>query len=141
MTLTAEDRVRVVAEARSWIGCAYHHHARVKGAGVDCAQLLCAVFEACGLLPHVETGHYPTNWHLHRSEEMFLGWLQRFADPVPAPQAGDVAVFRFGRCFSHGAVMVEADTCVHAYIGRGVILNRLNEAPLAGRPVMFWSLR
>lgn len=141
MTLTAEDRARVVDEARSWVGCNYHHHARIKGVGVDCAQLLCAVYENCGLLPHVETGHYPTDWHLHRSEEMFLGWLQRFATIVPKPQAGDVAVFRFGRTFSHGAVMISEDTCIHAYIGRGVMLTRLNEAPLAGRPVMFWSLR
>lgn len=141
--MSPEDRARVVAEARSWLDAKtpYHHHARIKGAGVDCAQLLCGVYEACGLVPHVETGHYPTNWHLHRSEEMFLGWLKRYAVPTERPQAGDCAVFRFGRTFSHGAVMIAEDACIHSYIGRGVMLNRLNEAPLAGREVMFWSIR
>lgn len=141
MSLTDEDRARVVAEARSWLGTRYHHHGRIKGVGVDCAQLLCGVFEACGLLPHVDTGHYPTGWHLHRSEEMFLKWVCRFADRVEQPRAGDVAVFRFGRTFSHGAVMIDAQACIHSYIGRGVTLSRLAEAPLAGRPVLFWSLR
>jgi cell wall-associated NlpC family hydrolase len=134
-------RALVVQLAREWLGTPYHHHARIKGVGVDCAQLLCAVYEEAGLVPHVETGHYPHDWHLHRSEEMFLAWLGRVgAVSVAQPQAGDVAVFRFGRAFSHGAVMVDANTCVHAYINQGVILTRLDEEPLVGRVAQFWSV-
>jgi hypothetical protein len=59
------------------MGTPYHHHARIKGVGVDCAQLLCGVYEAAGLVPHIETGHYPHDWHLHRGEELFAGWLDR----------------------------------------------------------------
>jgi NlpC/P60 family putative phage cell wall peptidase len=143
MTLTAADRVRVVAEAHSWANppTPYHHHARIKGVGVDCAHLLCGVFENCGLLAHVTLPNYPTDWHLHRGEELFLQWLARFAMPAQQPQAGDVAVFRFGRTFSHGAIMVSPDACVHAYLHDAVNCTRLNEAPLAGRPVLFWSLK
>ncbi|MDO6044547.1 hypothetical protein Q4P48_08410 [Neisseria gonorrhoeae] len=48
-------RARIVEEARSWLGTPYHHHAMVKGAGVDCAMLLVAVYGAVGLLPRALT--------------------------------------------------------------------------------------
>jgi len=128
-------RAEVAAEACRWLGTPYHHHGRVHGVGVDCAMLLAEVFERCGMVSHVDAGFYPREWHLHRGEELFLGWLDRCgAREVDTPRAGDVAVYRFGRCFSHGAVIVtDAGLAVHAYIGRGVIRTAPDEEPLAGR--------
>lgn len=54
MDITAQ-RQAVVAEAKTWIGTGFHHEARIKGAGVDCAQLLIAVFSACGFVPEFTT--------------------------------------------------------------------------------------
>jgi NlpC/P60 family putative phage cell wall peptidase len=139
--VTPETRQIVAGEARSWIGTPYHHHACLKGSGVDCAHLLIGVFSSTGLVPQVDPGKYPADWHLHRSEERFLGWVERFADQVPLPDVGDVGLWRFGRCFSHGGIFVGDDLIVHAYIGRGVIMSRLNEEPLAGRIVTWWSVR
>lgn len=134
------QREAVAVEALSWLGTPYHHHARLKGVGVDCAQLLCGVFEACGLVGPVETGHYPVDWHLHRNEEIFSGWLARFAVQTPAePQLGDVCLFRYGRTFSHGSIYVGDGLLVHAYIGRGVMLSRATEEPLEGRDMQHWS--
>jgi hypothetical protein len=70
--VSAAERQAVVAEARAWLGTPWHHEARVKGAGVDCGQFLAAVFEACGLVEHVEVEPYPQDWALHRGEERFL---------------------------------------------------------------------
>lgn len=135
------SRSQVVAEARRWIGTPYHHHGRVLGVGVDCAQILCAVYEACYLVEHIDPGNYARDWHLHRSEELYLGWLIKAgATEVSSPQPGDVAVFRFGRTWSHGGILIEDNQVVHAYIGRGVIVNRLSEEPLQGRQVRFFSL-
>lgn len=136
-------RAAVVAETRSWLATPYHHHARIKGVGVDCAQILCAVFEAVGMVAPVDTGFYPVDWHLHHSAERYQGWLDRYGRNLAAgeaPQPGDVALFKFGRCYSHGGIVVESDLLVHAYMGRGVILTRLSEDPLAGRLVKYWSL-
>jgi cell wall-associated NlpC family hydrolase len=141
-------RQAVVQEARSWLGTPYHHHGRVKGVGVDCAQLLCAVFEACGLIAHVDTGFYPVDWHLHRGEEMFSNSLMPFGiqQPDAAPRApGDVFVFRYGRTFSHGAILVDFDTegrglLIHSYLGRGVVLSGFHEEPLCGRAFQHWSI-
>lgn len=143
----SRERSAVAAEALSWLGTPYHHHARIKGVGVDCAQILCEVYEACRLVPHVDPGFYATDWHLHRGEELYMGWLERSgARQVQTPALGDVALFRFGRCFSHGGIVVEASdqleamTVLHAYLNRGVILSRLSEEPLDGRAVQFWTL-
>lgn len=135
-----EQRSAVVAEAWSWLHTPYHHHGRVKNAGVDCAQSLCAIFEVAGLVDPIETGYYATDWHLHRSEEVYEQWVAKFAKRVDAPQPGDVALFRFGRCFSHGGVVVAEGLILHAYIQRGVIVSRVDEEPLQGREVRYWSV-
>jgi cell wall-associated NlpC family hydrolase len=140
-------RQAVVKEALTWLGTPYHHHARVKGVGVDCAQLLCAVYEACGLVPHIDPGNYAHDWHLHRGEEVFIGWLERVgAREVRAPvrpASGDVVLFRYGRAYSHGGIVVDGPgelTVVHAYLMRGVIRSRLDDEPLQGRRARFWSV-
>jgi cell wall-associated NlpC family hydrolase len=135
------QRICVVAEARTWLRTPYHHHARIKGVGVDCAQILCAVYEAAGVVPHVEPGNYPHDWHLHRGEEQYIGWLERCgAHEVQAPAPGDVALFKFGRCWSHGGIYTGGVQVVHAYINLGVVQTRLTEAPLSGREPRYWSL-
>lgn len=136
-------RAQVVSEARTWLKTPYHHQAAVKGVGVDCAMLLVSVFKAVGLAPTtLDPRPYPNDWHMHRSEEKFLGWLGQYGTSVESPQPGDVAVWRFGRTFSHGAIVVDADgTIVHAYMDAGcVVLGNLSESALAERPVRYWRV-
>ncbi len=134
------QRESVATEALLWLGTPYHHHGRIRGVGVDCAQLLCAVFERCGLVPHVEPGNYPVDWHLHHSEEMFSGWLAKFARIADGPVLpGDVCLWRFGRTFSHGSISVGDGLFVHSYVKRGVILSHMTDEPLEGREMQHWS--
>jgi len=136
----AQQRSAVVVEGLTWLGTGYHHHARLKGVGVDCAQIICATFEAVDLVEPIDPGYYATDWHLHRSEEVYATWCAKYAKQVERPPIpGDVVLFRFGRCFSHGGIVVDTDTVLHAYINRGVILTRFTEEPLAGRPMQTWS--
>lgn len=111
---------QIITETNSWIGTPYHHAARVKGAGVDCAQLLIAVYSAVGALPEdFDVAEYPMDWHLHRDEERYLNQVLAHAHPVDAPQVGDIALFKFGRTISHGAIVIEVSDghvdIVHAY--------------------------
>lgn len=139
--MTPEQRAAVVAEAHTWIGTPYHHHARLKGIGVDCAQILIAIYPGLGLAKAVEPGAYPTDWHLHHSEEMYVRWiLEAGGVRTSSPQPGDIALFKFGRTFSHGAIHVDGDLLIHSYLGRGVILSRATEEPLDGREVQHWTL-
>ena len=48
-----------VAEAMTWLGTPYHHQGRVKGIGIDCATLLCEVYEVVGLIDHLNPRPYP----------------------------------------------------------------------------------
>lgn len=131
----------VAAEAMTWAGTPYHHHARVKGVGVDCVQLLCAVYEACGLLPPVEPGAYACDWHVHQETELYLlGLLGVGATEVQTSGLGDAVLFRFGRTWSHGGIVVAPDTVLHAYMGRGAIVTRFDEEPLARRKARFFTL-
>lgn len=125
----AEERACVVAAARTWLGTKYHHMGRVKGAGVDCLTLLAGVFEEAGLIPRVEIPYYPKDWHLHHSAERYLEGLMGYAHEIEGPpQPGDIALWKFGRTFSHGAIVVEWPQIIHAYIGQGCVLENAETA-------------
>jgi NlpC/P60 family putative phage cell wall peptidase len=136
------DRVRaaVVTEAESWIGTPFHHAARIKGAGVDCLMLLAEVYERAGVAPHVAPPFYVPDWHLHRDAERYLEGLTRYAHEISDPPLpGDIALFRFGRTFSHGAIVTEWPRLIHAYWSIGVVRGDATLHPLAARPVKFFS--
>lgn len=117
LDIEAKQRGQVVAEARSWLGTPYHNCADVKGAGVDCGMLLVRVFVDAGLVPSFDPRPYPADWHLHRSEEKYLGFVFDRAHEIEKPQPGDVMMIRIGRCYSHGGIVTGPDplTIVHAY--------------------------
>lgn len=136
-------RQQVIEEARSWLRTPYHHQASVKGAGVDCAMLLIAVYHACGLIPHIDPRPYPHDWMMHRDEEKFLSWLQQYGDEVQKPEPADVIVWQFGRTYSHGAILVDSDgTIVHSYLQAGMVtLGNLQDSELAMRKAKYFKVR
>lgn len=143
----AAIRLRVADAARSWLGTPYRHHGRIKGVGVDCAQLLAAVGEEAGLTPPVDLGNYPRLHHMSHSEERFLEWLQALgAHQIERPGLGDMGVWKFGLAHSHGGIVVEVGDdplIVHSYIraARGVTLTRASEHPLSSADgVTWWSV-
>lgn len=138
-----DRRARVIAEAASWLRTPWHHRQRVKGVGVDCAQLLIAVYAAAGIIDDFDTGNYPRDWHLHRDEPRFLAVLKTHStrvDGEPAP--GDVAMFNFGRHAAHGAIVVSWPGIIHAYAQeRGVVISdAVADASLARRFDSAWRL-
>ena len=136
------NRAAVVAEALTWQGTPHIHEARVKGAGVDCGTLLLEVYEACGLIPHVDLPHLPHDWAAHRDEERYLEHVEQWAHRIEGPpEPGDIVLYRYGRCISHGAIVVQWPQIIHAYVNKGVILDdALANADLAQRQVGFWSV-
>lgn len=112
-------RMRVVEEARSWVSTPYHHRARVKGAGVDCAQLVLAVYASVGVIEDFDPGHYPSDWHLHKSDELYLRAVLERAIEIPSgllPLPGDLMLMKFGNTYSHGAIVIKWPLCVHALL-------------------------
>ena len=132
-------RAAVIEEARSWLATPYHHMGRVKGAGADCLTLLAEVYRRAGVISHVEIPFYPPDWHLHRSAERYMDGLAGYAREVAAPQPGDAALFKFGRCFAHGAIVTGWPRIIHAWNGLGVVSGDAAKPNLCGRPVRFFD--
>lgn len=142
------DRDAVVAEARSWLGTPYHHQAMLKGVGVDCAMILVGVYVAAGVIPAtVDPRPYAPDWHMHRNEETYLGWLREYADQVDRderPDVTDVVLWRYGRTFSHSGIVIDRDEglFVHAFRDAGeVVLGRLSDGEFMRRPRIVFRVR
>jgi len=144
MTLLT-PREAVVAEALRWVGTPFHHAARMRGVGVDCANLLIGVFNAVGLVPAIDPGYYPQDWHMHRDEPRFLATLREYADPLPPgemPRPGDIAMFKYGRHAAHGAIVTAWPVVAHAWRDVGaVVLTEADRGPLGERLDSLWRLR
>ena len=137
-------RAAIIVEARSWLDTPYHHRARVKGAGVDCAQILIGTFAGAGLIDEFDTGEYPRDWMLHQEEDLFRDAVRQHADQIDIAEArpGDVALYLVGKCFAHGAVIIEWPLILHADSRYGkVTLAEGDQGWLAGRAVEFYRVR
>lgn len=140
-----EQQIReaIIAEARTWLRTPWHHKAMVKGAGVDCAQFLRAVYTKppIALVPEFDPGDYPPDWMMHRSEERFLEWVMKYAVQVERPKMGDVVMYKVGHCFAHGGIVVEWPTIIHSFRREGmVVISDGSQGFMKDRDVSFWSV-
>ena len=134
------QRSVVIAEAETWLRTPYHHMGRVRGGGTDCLMLLAEVYESAGVIPHIDVPFYPPDWNLHRDAERYLEGLMPYAREIDGPpRRGDVAIFKFGRCFAHGAIVVSWLRLIHAWCDAGVVYADADQAPLIGRLVRFFD--
>lgn len=125
----AEERARVAKIARSWERTPYRHMGRVKGAGADCLTLLAEVFHEAGLIPKIDIEFYPKDWMHHRSAERYLEGLLCYTHEIfTEPQQGDIILWKVGRCFSHGAIVLDYPLIIHAQAGVGVMQENAENA-------------
>lgn len=136
-------RADVVAEALTWERTPYHPRARIKGVGVDCAQLPVAVFSALGLMPDIDPEYTP-DWMLHRDEDVFLNLVRKYAREIDRNELGpgDFAIWKFGRTYSHGAIVIDPPLVLHATISAGAVVrgDMDRDEELQSRPVKFFTL-
>lgn len=133
--ITENQRTDVVAQARTWLGTPWHHMGDVQGAGVDCLMLLVRVYSACKLIPaDVDPRPYAQDWHMHRAEEMYLAGVGQYSQATDTPLPGDVAMFQFGRCVAHAAIVVEWPLIIHAFRDqRAVVLSDVSVSDYLSR--------
>lgn len=133
----------IVAEALTWLDTPYHHLGDVKGFGVDCAMLLVRVFCDTGLVPPFDPRPYAPDWHLHRSEQKFLGYMEQYGHRVEGdPQPGDVPLFQYGRCVSHGGIVISVEQDV-LMVHADLIAEKVEIAEVrrwADRHVGYWRV-
>lgn len=135
-------RMDVVCEALTWERTPYHHRARIRGIGVDCANLPAAVYEAVGLIDHLDPDYSP-QWMMHHDEEQFLHYIVERAREIQPEQVGpgDLIVWKFGRTFSHSAIVIDYPEIIHAVNLTGVVKgNAIRDGELAGRASKYFTL-
>lgn len=140
-TSPEELRAAIVREAHSWLLTPYQNCGDIKGPGgcVDCAMLLVRIFVTVGAVPEFDPRPYSSNWHLHQDEKRYLMGLEQYAHRVDEGKPGDIAMYRFGRHASHGAIIVSDDAIIHAHkqVGHVVLCER---SALESRLDSYWSV-
>lgn len=128
------SEMRIVAEARAWIGTPYAHQASVRGAGADCLGLVRGVWRGLvGPEPETVPGYSP-DWSEAAGREDLMAaagrWLR--AKPLAEARPGDVLLFRMreGGVAKHlgiQSVCGAEPRFVHAYSGHGVLESPLSD--------------
>jgi cell wall-associated NlpC family hydrolase len=144
MNGTRED---VIREAQGWLGTPYHHAARVKGAGVDCLMLVLEVYGRSGVFARrgvdaasIPIPRYARDIMLHRNEETYLEGIRQYAVEVTEPASGNLALWKFGRIYSHAAIIIDWPAIIHAYAPENrVVIGNATLGALANRPVRFFD--
>ena len=141
--MTQAERELVIAEALSWQRTPYHPNAAVKGAGADCAMMPLAVYAAVlPNLPKLPVPRYVNQWHLNRGEEVYLDHVRALGCvEIEHPEPGDFVLFRQGRLFSHGAIVIAWPVIVHAVVISGVVkADASTETKMSRTPRLFFTL-
>jgi cell wall-associated NlpC family hydrolase len=138
-------RQRIVDEAKTWIGTPYISNGMIKGrrGGTDCAMLLVGVYAAVGLLTkEFDPRPYPAEWHVHRNEEKYMGYVTQFMHHMPSieerkPLPGDLVMFKIGHVFAHGAIVTDWPFVVHALGGSAVVADDVSKNTTGKRALWY----
>lgn len=107
--LNDTQREAIVTEAGSWVGTPYRGWSCLKGAGVDCGQLIYGIYRALDLVPELEL---PTDYSLqvaqHRESTEYLSIVDRFFRPISEAEVepGDLVVYKIGLAYAHAALII-----------------------------------
>ena len=135
-------RQRVVDEALSWLKTPYAHNKALKGYAADCALFPLAVYEATGVLTPGPVPEYSPQWFLHHSEELYMNTvISRGAVETEALDPGNFLLWRVGRCYSHGGIIIKWPVIIHALRPHCVMLSdATNEAAICRKPMKVFTL-
>ena len=99
-------------------------------------MLILEVYEKVGLTEHIQPDHYSQDFMCHRSEEWFVELAQMYSHEIFEPPylPGDAIIFKHGRLFSHGGIIIDWPLIIHASVpDRCVLRCDLTNSPLMAR--------
>ena len=110
--------------------------AAIKGAGCDCGTYLIKTFANAGLIEDFSPGYYAPQHHLHSNEETYLNFILARATEFDGPPGlGDIVMFKIGRVFAHGAIVIGWPKIIHAVRDEngGVIMDNVDRCIIGHR--------
>jgi hypothetical protein len=84
------------------------------GLALDCGTLLWHVYKEIIPLP-LFPADYPSDWALHREDTRYTDWIAPFVQVVRRPVRGGISVYKYGRSFSHGVIVLDRHHVIHAW--------------------------
>ena len=115
--------LQIAAVAESWVKAKVQYlHRGTSRIGCDCTGLLIGVMQELGYLANYKLRKYSLDWNLHSgADEYVCSELARMGNPLVKlnVRAGDVVVFKFGRCNSHAGIVINRKIFAHSHIGGG----------------------
>lgn len=111
--MTPQD---IVDKAREYIGTPFHHGARVKGEGIDCVQLLIAIFNELGadIADHNDYSRFDEFERLIEILRTYCDEIYDLPGDESLVQNGDILAFRGTLMYNHCGIYC-GGTFVHAY--------------------------
>ena len=76
---------------------------------------------------------------MHRNEEWYKGFADQNGHRVDKPLPGDFALFKIGRIYSHGAIVIDWPHIIHAEYGIGVVEGIGDQGRLHNKSPLFYS--
>lgn len=134
---------QVVEVARSYVGTPWIHGACLKGVGIDCAQLLFAVFRECGIDVEVPPRYtlFDQFHVLHSQVKRYCKRIERIRnvedideknfvleDYTTKWREGDILLYRAKLMHNHAGIYSGEGTMIHAYSSPGFM--RVVEQPI-----------
>jgi cell wall-associated NlpC family hydrolase len=137
---TPWKQARLVEVARRWLGTPFIPHACIPKAGVDCAQLVAAIYWETNAIDAPWFPDYTMDGGDHRNSSQVLEWFEanrRFErlEPDTAVKSGDAVCFSMGRVPHHVGLILVPPLFIHAMRNYGVIESRLDDPTFAKRLV------
>jgi cell wall-associated NlpC family hydrolase len=126
---------RLLYHAAQWLGTPFVPHARIRGAGVDCVNLVAQIYLACGFLKDFRQPDYTVQEGKHLEHSKLVAWLESsghfmrlsILDPKLST-AGDALCFRFRqRVAHHVGLKLYDDKFIHVLEHRRVQVGSLND--------------
>ncbi len=139
-----QERTAIAKAAYSWLNTPFLDCQRLKGIGVDCANLPVAVLkEAIGL--EVKLPVYSPQVYLHKlGDSTFLDTIMSCCREIEEEivAMGDFVLYRVAKSYTHGGIVISwPDQVIHPLRNRGVIISHgLNEGFLKNRPHRFFTV-
>lgn len=139
-------RIGLKKRAAAWLRTPFVEHGRIRGAGVDCANLVAELLKESGVEGEFNLPQYAMDGGKNNETSQVLLWLEsdrRFycvwhrdgVDPSPLPYspalalAGDVLVFNLrSRSAHHAGLMITGEKFIHALFNHGVVMANLKDS-------------
>jgi cell wall-associated NlpC family hydrolase len=125
-----------------WRGVPYQHRGTTR-AGCDCTGLIIGVLKELGYLKWYVLRKYAKDWNLHAGADDYLvREISKIADPVMFGTAGDIILFRFGRCTAHAGIVIDNGLFIHNHVNaRKCTIGKLSNSPWSKRIAGYYRIR